>query len=43
LVYVKELGLGACSREEVEGSFKVGEAGEAFRKLMEYLDRLAEG
>jgi len=43
LVYDGDLEFGACSREEIRRSLRVGEAGEAFRKLMEYLEELARG
>jgi hypothetical protein len=43
LVYSREVGIAVCSREEVEESYGMGEAGSLFRKLMEYLRRVVEG
>jgi len=43
LVYDRDIGFGACSLEEIRRSLRAGEAGEAFKRLMEYLEELARG
>ena len=43
MVYLKKIGVGACSEEEVKKSVEMGEAGTMFKALMKYLERLAKG
>ena len=43
MVYNDKVGMAVDTWEEIKHSYRGGEAGELFKRLMEYLRRLREG
>jgi len=43
VVYNDKVGIAVDKREDIERSYRTGEAGELFKRLIEYLRKLYEG